>query len=917
MAAPIFVDLLDVFCRPHALKNIESHGFRRRHRDARSRARDGAPADHDQRRPYGSLYLGLEPGMNWHRFQWRSHKTRVTVFTLSVFVISFWSLAFYASQMLREDMQQMLSDQQLSAVSFIASDLNHEVEDRLNALKTVAAKISPAHMGRAAALQAELADCDVIQGMFSGGSFVMGLDGTALASLPLSTGRVGFNFKEYDYFVGALKGTATIGQPIMGKVRHTPLVVMAVPIRNALGQVTGVLAGVTDLDKPSFLDKIGQGRYGVSGGYLLVAASSRLILNASDKSRIMNALPGAGVNVLVDRHVRGDEGSGITINPRGVEVLASARNVPAAGWYVVGLLPTAEAFAPIRTMQQRLLLAALFLTVLAGGLTWWMLRRQLAPMLAAVQVLATMSDRPRPSQRLPVSQQDEIGELIGGFNRLLDALEQRDATVRDSHATLRSILETALDGFWRMDRQGQLLDVNPAYSQQSGYTREELLGMRVFDLKLAESAADTAAVIQRAIQSGGEKFESRHRRKDGSLWDAEVSMTYSPLGEGQFFVFFRDITERKRVGAELVQAKASAEQANHSKSRFLAAASHDLRQPLAALSLFVGVLKRKSPPDCTELVSKIEVCIGSLSEMLTDLLDISKLDAGVVTPTPSDFSVDELLDSFVSLYTGEAELKGLRLRVRRSGAFGRTDPQLLHRILGNLVANAIRYTGQGGVLMACRCHQGKQWIEVWDTGIGIAAEKTSVIFEEFRQLGDESRNRGSGLGLAIVAKAAALLGLQIRLQSRPGRGSCFAIEVPPGRASRPMITATSLAPVRPLRIAMVEDHTLVLQALTLALARDGHDVIAATSGSALLAKLGRQGPDLLISDYRLAQNETGFEVIDAVRSQFGVALPVILMTGDTDPALVRIMADRGVAVLYKPLQMDALQTFIRGAAERR
>lgn len=861
--------------------------------------------------------------MKWPLIQWRSHKTRVTVFTLGIFMLSIWSLAYYASHELREDMERMLSDQQLSAATFIAADLNQEVEDRLQALKSVAAKIAAADMRRPAALQAELDECEVIQDMFSGGSFITGLDGTALASSPLSAGRAGANFRERDYFSGALKGQVTIGQPVIGKLSHAPLVVMAVPMHDAQGQVMGVLAGVIDLDKPSFLDKIAQGRYGIGGGYLLVDAPSRLILSASDKSRIMSTLPAPGVNALVDRHVHGLEGSGIATNFRGEELLSSAKNVPAAGWFVVAQLPTDEAFAPIRLMQLHLLLAALFLTLVAGGLTWWMLHRQLAPMLAAVKALASMPDPQSPALRLPVVRQDEIGELIGGFNRLLDTLQQRDQTLRDSHASLRSVLDTALDGFWRLDTQGQLLDVNPAYCQLSGYTRDELLGMRVFDLKPPESAADTTAVMQRTIESGGQKFESRHRRKDGSLWDAEVSMTYSPQGGGQLFVFFRDITERKRAESELFLAKASAEQANHAKSRFLAAASHDLRQPLTALGLFVGVLKQRGMPgcparsECSTLISRIEVCIDSLSELLTDLLDVSKLEAGVVTSTPSDFSIDELLGTFFSMHAGEADVKGLALRVRFSGAYGRTDPQLLHRILGNLISNAICHTAQGGVLIACRQRQGKQWIEVWDTGPGIEADKTSLIFEEFRQLGDGARNRGSGLGLAIVAKAAALLGLQVRLKSRPGRGSMFAIEVPHGRASRPFTAVAPLAAPRALRIALVEDNPLVLQALTLALKREGHEVVAATGGRLLLEQMGERRPDIVISDYRLPQKETGFEVIKDVRELFGDALPALIITGDTDPALVRSMADRGIAVLYKPLQMDALQIFIRDAAERR
>lgn len=328
------------------------------------------------------------------------------------------------------------------------------------------------------------------------------------------------------------------------------------------------------------------------------------------------------------------------------------------------------------------------------------------------------------------------------------------------------------------------------------------------------------------------------------------------------------------------------------------------------------MLKSAVLPESAELVSHIQNCVGSLSDLLTDLLDVSKLDAGVVTPRLADFAVDEWLNTVVSLHSMEAGLKGLRLNVRPSSAVARTDPQLAHRILGNLVENAIRYTEAGGVLVACRIHRSRLWGEVWDTGIGIHEDHADIIFEEFRQLGDDARNRGSGLGLAIVAKTASLLGLQVCVRSRPGRGSMFAVELPAGHAVEPTAAATVEPDARVLRIGLVEDNQRVLEALVVALELTGHQVVSATSGEALLEQLGGQMPDIIISDYRLAAAETGFDVIAAVRNAHGEELPAILITGDTDPSLVRSMADRGIAVHYKPLQIEALQSFIMHAMER-
>jgi signal transduction histidine kinase/CheY-like chemotaxis protein len=402
---------------------------------------------------------------------------------------------------------------------------------------------------------------------------------------------------------------------------------------------------------------------------------------------------------------------------------------------------------------------------------------------------------------------------------------------------------------------------------------------------------------------------NRNYRQDGTVVDCEWhnSALYDENGKlTSILSQVLDISERRRAETASLAAKAEADQANNAKSRFLAAASHDLRQPLAALSLYVNILKNKVAPADKKLVTQLTECVDSLSGLLTDLLDLSKLDAGVVTPKVSDFSIAETLASLVSIHTPEAGLKGLQLRCRPTRLTGRTDPVLFQRILGNLIQNALRYTERGGVLVACRQRRGKTWVEVYDTGIGIPADQTAAIFEEFRQLGDQARNSGSGLGLAIVAKTAALLGLEVRVRSRPGSGSVFAIELPLGQ---PTATRPALRPVEvmPLRIALVEDNSLVRDALTESLQMLGHQVVAAASQGALLAELDGLPPDVVISDYRLARGETGFDVITALRARFGAELPAILITGDTAPALLRSMTKRGINVLHKPIELDALQ----------
>jgi len=365
---------------------------------------------------------------------WRhSLKTRVTLFTLAIFLISIWSLSFFVSRMLRADMQRQVGEQQFSTASIVAAHVSDELVNRLTALEMVAKTITPAMLGDPATLQAMLNARIMFPMLFNSGVAVTDAGGTVVSNAPPMAGRIGENFMERDYMIGALKqGRATIGSPVIGKLSKAPSFVMAVPIRGPRGEVIGALAGVTALDKPNFLDKITQGRYGKTGGYILIVAKQRLVITATDKRRIMQPVAAPGVIPQTDRFIQGFEGYALYVNPRGEEVLNSSKRVPVAEWNMAVTIPTAEAFEPIRAMQERMLWATIALTLLAGALTWWMLRRQLTPMLATAKTLAALSDAGEPLRPLSIVSQDEIGELISGFNRLLQTLGKREEELHRS-----------------------------------------------------------------------------------------------------------------------------------------------------------------------------------------------------------------------------------------------------------------------------------------------------------------------------------------------------------------------------------------------------------------------------------------------------------------------------------------------------
>ncbi len=488
-------------------------------------------------------------------------------------------------------------------------------------------------------------------------------------------------------------------------------------------------------------------------------------------------------------------------------------------------------------------------------------------------------------------------------------------TLQERERDFRTLAENVPDSIGRFDVDGRFRYINPMLERILGCPADRLLGRL-----LHEAFPDGCfATLERAIHHvavTGAKVEVEQviESEDRTPRFHLIQIVAEHTGQGgvaSVLIIGHDITYRKRAEDELKAAKAEAERANNAKSRFLAAASHDLRQPLAALSLYVDALEHQSSLiEIPVMAEKMKASVVGLSEMLTKLLDLSKLEAGVVTPKVRDFALASIIGNVINSYLPEAEAKALVLRGRHTDLIGNTDPVLFLRIIGNLCSNAIRYTDHGGVLIGCRRRHGKWWVEVWDTGIGIPADKTAEIFEEFRQLGNDERDqtKGTGLGLAIVAKTAALLGLQVRVQSRPGKGSVFAVELPLGKAVGTAVPRRYAH--RPLRIALVEDNAEVAAALAYALSNIGHKVVVASSGDDLLSRLDDVPPDVVISDYRLAGAEDGLDVIDALRMSYNSKLPAILVTGDTNPAIIRRMAEKGITVHHKPVDLDALRSTI-------
>ncbi len=479
-----------------------------------------------------------------------SLKTRITLITLAVFVVSIWSLMFYFSRVIQKDLQHELGEQQFSTVSIMASEINHEVDLRFGSLKKIAEQITPAMLNSTAELQRLLEDRPILDILFNGGYYVVQADGIAVADVPLSTGRIGTDFNERDWMIDALNGKATIGKPLIGKKLQVPLFIMASPIRDSGGKVIGVLAGVTDLGKPNFLDRVVDNKYGKTGGFLLAAPQHNLLVTATDRTRILQPLPAPGVNPQFDRYKQGFEGFGRAVNSLGVEELTASKRIPAAGWLLIVKTPTSEAFAPFNDTQQHFIYATTIMTLLVGCVIWWLLKQQLSPIFTAVNTLTRMSEGSQPAELLPVVRQDELGLLINGFNTLLKSKEKQEESLKLSEERFRKAIEEAPFPIMIHAEDGEVLTLSRAWTELSGYTLEDIPTTTIW----AEKAYGTHK--EPVIEEIKTLYNLEHRKTEGEytvnchdgskrIWDfSSVSITFLSDGRRTAMSMASDVTDR-------------------------------------------------------------------------------------------------------------------------------------------------------------------------------------------------------------------------------------------------------------------------------------------------------------------------------------------------------------------------------------
>lgn len=523
------------------------------------------------------------------------------------------------------------------------------------------------------------------------------------------------------------------------------------------------------------------------------------------------------------------------------------------------------------------------------------------------------------------------------------------------------LFENAVHGVFQASLLEGMRAANPALARMLGYDDPQDVLFSLTDLAgtLFVGGARELEQIGQILQRERSllAYETQLRRKDGSHVDVLMNLLLKPDQQGLVEGFVADITERKlaqehlqqlndqleqrvtartdelleanrnlqqqiaqreQIEQDLRDARDAAQAANRSKDKYLAAASHDLLQPLNAARLLISTLRERCLPEVEQvLVERTHQALEGAEDLLTDLLDISRLDQSAVRPDVALYRLDELLGPLVSEFQSVAQAAGLNLRVRMGDYAIRTDLRLMTRILRNLLSNACRYTDSGSILLAARRRGDKLRLEVWDTGRGIAADRLEAIFLEFNQLdvGRAADRKGVGLGLAIVERIAKILDYPVQVHSRPGRGSRFSIEVPispdvPLPISLAVPQASTGNPLPGRRLLVVDNEVSILQSMGALLGQWGCEVVTATDEGSALSNLQGQAPELILADYHLDHGVVGCDVVRHLREHFQQVIPAVIITADRSDQCRRALQRLQAPLLNKPVKPGKLRAVL-------
>ena len=523
--------------------------------------------------------------------------------------------------------------------------------------------------------------------------------------------------------------------------------------------------------------------------------------------------------------------------------------------------------------------------------------------------------------KFPVRGPDGDIVAIGGINTDITERKRGEEALKESEKRLRLFTDAMPALFSYVDKDLRYRFCNLYHEKHFRKKREEIIGRTVEETLGPVAYRQVKPVLDRAL--GGENVFFEHwityREAGRTFMRGSLIPDRSDSGEVEgCFVMIQDMTAKKRAEDSLAKAKDQAEKTSASKSRYLATASHDLRQPMQALAMFVEVLAgRQHDQGSREIIDKIQASSKALESLLNSLLDISKLEADLVVPAVRRFTAGELTSRLAEEIEPRAQGRGLKLAHVPSSLQVMSDPGLLDRVLRNLLINAVDNTEKGKILFGCRRFGKEVRFEVWDTGCGIPEDQKALIFDEFYQgdARDGTRANGLGLGLAIVDRLIELLGHRVTVDSIPGKGSRFTVHVPVADADAVPDTPEQAHIADDASgglVVGIEDDPTVREALSLLLKSWGFDaVMAATQNEAMLRlSAENRSPDLVIADFQLSRGNKGSNAIEAIRRRWGRSIPGLLLTGDTNPKNLEEATASGFKVVHKPIHPEKLKAVV-------
>ncbi len=900
-----------------------------------------------------------------------SLRARIAVGMVALSLLILWTAVLLTLHNLRNELEDSLSARQFSTVSMIAVEIDRSLRERLGTLDSLAQTLSAQTTTGGSGIQATLERYPLPEILFNWGVVVTDRNGVGIASIPEALGRSGVDFSAYPGIRETLSGqTGFVTEPFLSGHTNAPIVAMMQPIRNSEGVVIGAVVGVTNLAKPNFLDEISRTRYGQTGDYIVTDPKTRSYVASSDPARVLKKGPPSGINPVYDKYINGFEGSGVARSSRGVVELSSSKIIPTTGWLMQSVLPTSEAFAPITNLQNQLMAISVGLTLLAGILSWFWLRRQLAPLGEAFSYVEKMRQGDIPRQSIPIRREDEVGALVASFNALQKVIIAEEEKAAEHAANMRvKRIVSSVPGMvfqYRIHPDGhgdfpfasdgirELYGITPTDVQDSSAIIRQMAHPEDRDhyLRALKECADTMQPLH---------FEYRISLPDGRIkWLLVRGIPERSNGDYvTIFGVVTDISELKSMEADLreaiaehqrkdaeisvyrdhleqlvelrtadlEQARADAERLAKAKSEFLAKMSHEIRTPLHGVlgMARIGQKATEEGSKAHDAFSKITHSGQLLLGILNDILDFSKMEAGMMKIEQNEVDLNGVLDETIELMQERANAKGLALKLQKSANLPvhcLSDALRLRQVLLNLLSNSVKFTDSGSVTLEASQKSDHLCFRISDTGIGITPDQLDKIFNPFEQ-GDNTMSRrfgGTGLGLAITEHIVRLLGGTITVTSTPDVGSCFEVslpfipvDVPPPETSpsEPSIHDCD-QPLAGIRVLVAEDIDInqhIMQELLSDVGASPHIVGDGRAAVEAVRALGTDAFDIVLMDIQMPVMN-GHEASRELLS-LDPTLPIIGQTAHALPEEREACAASGmVAHISKPIDPEELFALI-------